>query len=177
MVKARMESLFAAVLLAVGFSSVTISGAIAQDGAQLRQTVSPQCLTASPAKVKKNYWLAYQLASYEWLDKLVEVDPSLVAAICSRSGPAQLLAKHRHLDKIAQYDHYTCRRLCRYPRAAMGLIHNPLADKIIALDPQGFVAAMDRDAGLAKEIAGHEELYNLIYLDPEMGKEIASHIR
>jgi hypothetical protein len=182
MEKARLGKTIAAVLMALSFQGVTIDSACAQDAssssvAPIRQTLPPHVLNARPEKIRKNYWLAYQLAAYEWLDKVAEADPSIIAAICSRPGPSQVLAKHPHLDKIAQADHYLCRRLCRWRRAANNLVRNYHADQVIALDPQGFIMAMDRDPVYARIIAGHRQFNELIYNDPELGKQIALHIR
>src|SRR5262245_5291693 len=106
MVKARMGTVFAAIMVAFSFNSVTMPGAMADDtvgGAsgevplRLSQNLQPQTSSPLAQRIRKNYWLAYQMANNPDLDKAAEADPSIIAAICSRPGPAKILAKHRHL--------------------------------------------------------------------------------
>jgi hypothetical protein len=190
MAKARFGKAMAVMLMALTVDACIVRGASAQDStsttagvgtsggaAPIRQPLSPHILNSSAARIRKSHWLAYQLASYEWLDKVAEADPSILAAICSHPGPARVLAGNRHLNKLAAADHLLCRRICRWRRAADVLVRAPYADVVIGLDPEGFVMAMDRDPAYAKVISSHRMFYDMIDKDPDLGRQIAEHIR
>lgn len=133
--------------------------------------------TASPERIRRDFWLAYRMAKYPWLDKVVEADPRIVAAICSHAGPAKQLAQHRHLDKIAEADHYTCRRLTQWNGATEKLVRNKWADKVIALDPQGMVFALNRNPKYARLIARSPMFDNLTDIDRNWGRDMTLRVR
>lgn len=165
-----------ATLMTLGFAQVSNA---ADEQPSLRTAVPGNASTAAitPERIKKDYWIAYRMAKYEWLDKVVEADPRIVAAICTHAFPAAVLAKHRHLDKIAEADHYTCRRLTQWENATQKLIRNPMADKVIALDPQGMVFAMNRKPEYARLIARHPVFNNLADISRDFPREMTRHIR
>ncbi len=181
MVRARLGAAFASILVAVGMIAGNAPQVFADDAtttAPMRpsQAMQPQVYAGKAEKVRKSSRLAYQLAHCEWLDKIAEADPSIVAAICAHPGPARILAEHRHIAQIADADHYLCRRLFRWRRASDALVRSPWANHVIELDPAGFIMAMDRDPTYARIIAGHRQFNELIEADPELGKQIALHM-
>ena len=147
----------------------------------LRNTLPPNTpnsiATSTPERIKRDYWLAYRMANYLWLDKVVEADPRIVAAICSHPGPAKVLAQHEHLDKIAEADHYTCRRLTQWNGATEKLVRSKWADKVIALDPEGMVFALNRNKKYARLIARNQMFDNLCDIDRDWGREMAKRVR
>ncbi len=158
-----------------GFAQVSIA-----EGEPALRTAIPGAAStevATPERIKRDYFLAYRMARNPYIDKVIEADPRIVAAICTHPGPAKQLAKHRHLDKIAESDHYLCRRLCQWEGATQKLIRNPMADKVIALDPQGFAFAMNRKPEYARLIARHPMFNNLADISRDMPHEMAKHIR
>ena len=165
-----------ATLMTLGFAQVSNA---ADEQPALRGPMPGAATTAAitPERIKKDYWIAYRMAKYEWLDKVVEADPRIVAAICTHAFPAAVLAKHRHLDKIAEADHYTCRRLTQWENATQKLIRNPNADKVIALDPQGMAFAMNRKPEYARLIARHPAFNNLADISRDFPREMTKHIR
>lgn len=160
-------------------SFVQVSKAADQAEPSLRTTLPGNASTAAitPERVNKDYWIAYRLAKYEWLDKVAEADPRIIAAICQHAGPARRLAMHRHLDKIAEADHYLCRRLCQWEGATQKLIRNPYCDKVVALDPQGMAFAMNRKSEYARLIAKHPMFNNLADTSRDFPREMQKHIR
>lgn len=163
---------------ALSFTQVSQAQQIAEQPS-LRTTLPGSASTAAitPERVKKDYWIAYRLARYPWLDKVVEADPRIVAAICQHAGPARQLAMHHHLDKIAESDHYLCRRLCQWEGATQKLIRNPYADKVIALDPQGMAFALNRKPEYARLLAKHPTFNELADSSRDMTREMQRHIR
>lgn len=163
-------------VLALGFAQVSKA-----EGEQpsLRKPIPGSTSTAavSPESIKTDYWLAYRMAKYEFLDKVAEADPRIIAAICSHKHPAKVLAQHRHLDKIAEQDHYLCRRITQYNEATEKFLRNPMADKVIALDPQGMVYAMNRNKKYGRLIARHPMWDSLADADRDFPREMAKHVR
>jgi hypothetical protein len=165
--------------LALGLAQVSNAQGTAPEQPALRTAIpgaaSTQAIT--PERIKKDYWLAFRLVKYPWLDKVVEADPRIVAAICQHADTAKLLAKHRHLDKIAESDHFLCRRLTQWEGATQQLLRSPYADKVIALDPQGMVFALNRKPEYARIMIRHPMFDNLVDLDRDFPREIQKHIR
>ncbi len=162
--------------MALGFAQVSN----AADGEPALRTAIPGAASTSsisPERIRKDYFLAYRMAKYDWLDKVVEADPRIVAAICSHPGPAKRLAKHKHLDKIAESDHYLCRRLTQWEGATQKLLRNPYADKVIELDPQGMAFAMNRKPEYARLIARHPMFDGIADVSRDFPREMSKHIR
>jgi hypothetical protein len=177
------KGLLGSLLLALAAVASTIP-AVAQDattggGTSLRgpseapTTTAPAAVSAD--KIRKSRRVAYMMARYEWLDKVAEADPLIIAAICERPGPARILAQHRHIDKLAEADHYLCRRLTRWKGAAEQLVRNMKCDRVIALDPEGIYYAMDRDPHIATVLAGHVRFDEMMMTNPDLGRAIAQH--
>lgn len=166
-------------LTALSFAQVSQAQQIAAEEPALRTPLPGSATTAaiSPERVKRDYWIAFRLAKNPWLDKIVEADPRLVAAICQHSYPARELAMHHHLDKIAEADHYLCRRLCQWEGATQKLLRNPYADKVIALDPQGMAFAMNRKLEYARLLAKHPTMNLLADYNRDFPREMQKHIR
>lgn len=140
-------------------------------------SASGSLMAPTPERIKRDWWLAYRLAKMPWLDKVVEADPRIVAAICSHPGPAKELAQHKHLDKIAESDHYTCRRLTQWNGATEKLVRSKWADKVIALDPQGMVFALNRNPKYARLLARNPNFSNLTDLDRDWTRDMAKRIK
>jgi hypothetical protein len=119
---------------------------------------------------------AKRLATYHWLDKAVQADPSLVESICRHYGAAKLLAGHPRLGEIAQYDHYTCRRLTRYKTCARILASSGECSKVIALDPEGIYRAIKRDRRIAKLLATNPNFNEMIEETPDLGLLISKYM-
>lgn len=165
--------------LALGFIQSANAQTAATEPPPLRTAIPGVATTAAitPERIHKDYWIAFRLAKYEWLDKVVEADPRIVAALCQHADTAKLLAKHKHLDKIAESDHYLCRRLTQWEGATQQLLRNPYADKVIALDPAGMVFAMNRKTEYARIMIRHPMFENLCNMDRDMPRAIQPHIR
>lgn len=163
-------------MMAINFSQ---SSGAADSEPALRNTLpaSGSLMAPSPDRIKRDWWLAYRLAKAPWLDKVVEADPRIVAAICSHPGPAKQLAQHHHLDKIAESDHYLCRRLTQWNGATEKLVRSKFADKVIALDPQGMVFALNRNPKYMRLIARNPTLSNLTDLDRNWDREMAVRVK
>ena len=174
-------------VLLAGLTSTLVLGMAQISGAESPATEQPALRTAipgaastttiTPERIKKDYWLAFCLAKYLWLDKVAEADPRIVAAICQHADTAKLLAKHKHLDKIAEADHYLCRRLTQWEGATQQLLRSPYADKVIALDPQGMVFALNRKPEYARVMVRHPMLENLTSMDRDYTREMQKHMR
>ncbi|MBX9688533.1 MAG: hypothetical protein K2X27_17625 [Candidatus Obscuribacterales bacterium] len=171
-------------ILLAGLAAILTLGAThsvqaADEQPALRNPLPGSASTAAitPERVKRDYWLAWRLAQYEWLDKVAEADPRIIAAICSHSGPAKLLARHKHLDKIAESDHYLCRRLTQWNGATEKLLRNPYADKVIALDPQGMAYALNKKPSYGRMLGRHEMLDSLADSNRDFPRELSKHIR
>lgn len=165
-------------MMTLGFAQATLADQTSEQPS-LRTALPGSASTAAitPERIKKDYWIAFRLAKAPWLDKVVEADPRIVAAICQHNGAARQLAMHRHLDKIAESDHYLCRRLCQWEGATQKLLRNPYADKVIALDPQGMAFAMNRKPEYARLIARHPQFCQLADDDRNFPREMQKHIR
>lgn len=173
------------ILLAAAATILCLSGmqyASAADQAEnteLRNALPASASTGeiTPERIKKDYWIAFRLAKYPYLDKVAEADPRIIAAICTHPFPARQLAMHRRIDKIAAADHYLCRRLTQWEGSTQKLIRNPMADVVIAYDPQGMVFAMNRKPEYARLIAKLPMFNNLADLQRGFPNEMAKHIR
>jgi len=135
---------------------------------------APQMLKAE--RVRKDVGCAKRLAQYRWVDRMAMADPALVAAICSYSSSAKLLAKHPHIGNIAEADHYFCRRLTKWRGAARALVANPEAYKVIARDPEGIYRAIKNDRSIAKILAKNMHYEQMIVENPELGKVLARYM-
>lgn len=180
MALAFRKVLFAALASALSLGCLQMSMAADQSGnPELRKELPGNASTEAitPDRIKKDYWLAFRMAKYPYLEKVAEADPRIIAAICTHSYPARELAMHRHLDKIAEVDHYLCRRLCQWEGATQKLLRNPHADQVIALDPQGMAFAMNRKPEYARLIARHPMFNNLADTSRDFPREMTKHIR
>lgn len=128
-------------------------------------------------KIRKSRRIATQMAKYEFLQQVAEANPQVLAAICMHAGPARILARHRHLDKLADADHYLCRRLTRFRRATDVLIQNPHVDRVIQLDPEGIYIAIARDPGVARILTSHRMFDEMVNQNPDLARVIAQHMR
>jgi hypothetical protein len=126
--------------------------------------------------VRSDWLTARRLAQYHWLDKAVEADPGLVEAICSHYTAALVLARHPRLGEIAQYDHYTCRRLTKWKTVARELAKNGECQKVVALDPEGIYRAIKRDRLLAKLLSTNPMFDQMIDDNPDLGVLISRYM-
>jgi hypothetical protein len=117
---------------------------------------------------------ARRLAKDHWLDKAVEADPALVEGICSHYTAALILARHPRLGEIAQWDHYTCRRLTKWKTVARILAKNGECYKVVALDPEGVYRAVRRDKMFAKLLTTNPMYDQMVYDNPDLGKLMAT---
>jgi hypothetical protein len=151
-------------------------------GSQLRPAadtgvaVSTAPATVTVAKIKKSRRIAYMMAKYAWLDKVAESNPQVLEAICERPGAAKLLAQHRHIDAMADADHYLCRRLTRWKSAADQLVRNPKAPHVINLDPEGIYYAIDRDPHIGTLLASHIRFDEMLEFNPDLGRVMDQHM-
>lgn len=132
---------------------------------------------ALPDRVLRSSKIASQLARSEWLDKVAEANPAILAAICQHEKSTRILARHRHIAQLAEADHYLCRRITRFKRAADQLVENPHVDRVIQLDPEGIYYAIARDPKLAKVLSSHRMFDQMIDSNPDLGRVIAEHMR
>jgi hypothetical protein len=128
-------------------------------------------------KIRKSGAIAAQMARYEWLDKVADANPRVLAAICQHEKSARLLAQHRHIAELAEADHYLCRRITRFKRAAVMLVENPHCDKVIALDPEGIYYAIARDPHLARTLSSHRMFDQMVDQNPDLARVIMEHMR
>ncbi len=128
------------------------------------------------ARVRKDWRIAYRLASDPWLYKAAASDPAIIAAICEHPGAAKRLAKNRHIGELAECDHYLCRRLTRWSGSTWALVRNPQADKVIALDPEGIYRAIDKNPSVAHALSKNIMFNQMISENPDLGKVIAIHM-
>lgn len=179
MVRAIKSALFLGLAIVGCVSMAQPSYAQAQGDAQLRTALPGVASSAeiTPEKVRKTRWLAYRLAKYRFLEKVVEADPRIVAAICAHPGPAKILAKHLHLDRIAEQDHYLCRRLCRWKGATDKLVRNPHFQEVVELDPAGMYFAMNRNPVYARVLARQNMFWDLTNSDRNMVAEMRKHMK
>jgi hypothetical protein len=132
--------------------------------------------TVTAHKIRKSRRIAFAMAKYEWLDKVAASNPEVLEAICERPGPARVLAQHRHLDKMADADHYLCRRITRWKDATNQLIRNPKAAHVINLDPEGIYFAIDRDPHVGTVLATHVRFDEMLEFDPQLGHVMDVHM-
>jgi hypothetical protein len=132
--------------------------------------------SVTAAKIRKSRRIAYTMAKYEWLDKVAASNPEVLEAICERSGAARILAQHRHLDKMADVDHYLCRRITRWKNATNQLIKNPKAAHVINLDPEGIYYAIDRDPHVGTVLSTHVRFDEMLEFDPQLGHVLDQHM-
>jgi hypothetical protein len=110
------------------------------------------------------------------LDKAVAADPSLAAAICSTKKGAEMMARHGRIAEIADADHYVCRRITKWKKAAAILATNPHVDHVIALDPEGIYRAIRRNPEIARILALNPCFADMIDANPDLGVYIANHM-
>ncbi|CAN5340811.1 hypothetical protein BH11CYA1_BH11CYA1_26770 [soil metagenome] len=165
--------LLAAVSLAFLASSLPL-GALAQT---TNPELRPPLKTAVSAKsIRSDTATAVKMARMRWLDKMVTADPGLVAAICSHAASARVLAAHPHLDKIAEADHYTCRRITKWGSAAIVLTKNPQALRVVTLDPEGIYRAIKHDRSIAKRLTKNANFNQMVVENPDLGKLLANYM-
>jgi hypothetical protein len=177
MSKRQPRQLVLAILLAQGLAAFTGAAGAQDQGTSLRQPIMTPQSVPSPEVVLKDQSIAYRLAKANWLPIAAHANPRLIAAICAHPGPAKVLAKHRHLDRIADADHYLCRRLTRWPDSTQKLIRNKYCDKVIALDPEGIYVAMERNPQVACLLARHPNFNQMMYYNSDLGNQIARHMK
>ena len=119
---------------------------------------------------------AVKMARMRWLDKMVTADPGLVAAICSHAASARVLAAHPHLDKIAEADHYTCRRITKWGSAAVVLTKNPQALRVVTLDPEGIYRAIKHDRTIARRLTKNANFNQMVVENPDLGKLLSHYM-
>jgi hypothetical protein len=141
-----------------------------------KEGLPPQALP-NVAAVRKSRTIAVQLAKDEWLDRIAAAYPPIIEAICEHPKAAAIVAGHHRIAEIAAADHYLCRRLTRWHHATEVLLRNPMADKVIALDPQGMYWAIERRPAYGRLLAGHAEFATIINDDPNMGRLLSDHMR
>jgi hypothetical protein len=172
------------VALAPAFAQDGTSGTTTGESTSLRGPAStPSGASAdstvhsvTAAKIRKSRRIAYVMAKYEWLDKVAASNPEVLEAICERSGAARILAQHRHIDKMADADHYLCRRITRWKDATNQLIRNPKAAHVINLDPEGIYYAIDRDPHVGTVLASHVRFDEMLEFDPQLGHVLDQHM-
>jgi hypothetical protein len=156
----------------------TAVGAAATDPAStidLRPQVT-QTKTVSKEKYKRYGKIATQMARYHWIDRAAAADPSIVAAICASSKGAEMLARNARIAEIADADHYTCRRITKWKKAAAILAANPHVDHVVTLDPEGIYRAIRRDPHIARVLALNPTFADMIDANPDLGNFIARHL-
>lgn len=136
----------------------------------------PPLHSVTAQKIRKSRRLAYVMAKYHWLDKVAASNPEVLAAICERPGAARILAQHRHIDAMADVDHYLCRRITRWKGATNKLIRNPKAAHVINLDPEGIYYAIDRDPHVGTVLALHVRFDEMLEFDPQLGHVLDQHM-
>jgi hypothetical protein len=142
-------------------------------------TAQPAATTVKSKKYKRerhrwDFRTARRLAKDHWLDKAVEANPALVEGICSHYTAALILAKHPRLGEVAQWDHYTCRRLTKWKTVARILAKNGECYKVVALDPEGVYRAVRRDKMFAKLLTTNPMYDQMIYDNPDLGRLMAT---
>jgi hypothetical protein len=146
------------------------------------QTQQLEPVSASVVQKKKvkhkryDYRTAHAMAKYHWLDKVAEADPGVVASICHHYWAALTLAQHPRLGEIAQWDHYTCRRLTKWKTVARMLARNGECAKVVAYDPEGIYRAIKRDKTLARMLSTNPQFDQMISENPDLGVLIAQYM-
>lgn len=128
-------------------------------------------------RVRKDAFIAYKIVKDPWFWQTAQGNPAIVAAVCAHAGPAKILAKYEHIAEVADADHYVCRRLTQWRGASLALASNPHAGHAVALDPQGMYTAMQRDPKVARLLAKNIMFSQMVVENPDLGKEVASHIK
>lgn len=131
---------------------------------------------ASSKAIRTDTATAVKMARMRWLDKMVTADPGLVAAICSHAASARVLAAHPHLDKIAEADHYTCRRITKWGSAAVVLTKNPQALRVVTLDPEGIYRAIKHDRTIARRLTKNANFNQMVVENPDLGKLLSRYM-
>ncbi len=146
------------------------------------QTHEQEPVSASVVQQKKvkhkryDFRTAHAMAKYHWLDKVAEADPGVVASICHHYWAALTLAQHPRLGEIAQWDHYTCRRLTKWKTVARMLAKNGECAKVVAYDPEGIYRAIKRDKTLARMLTTNPQFDQMIAENPDLGVLIAQYM-
>ncbi|MBP9089748.1 hypothetical protein KBI23_01880 [bacterium] len=180
--KQTNKNIFPAILptcLLVAISQ--LSGVQAQtttlsSGQSLGPELRPALKAASAKAIRTDTATAVKMARMRWLDKMVTADPGLVAAICSHAASARVLAAHPHLDKIAEADHYTCRRITKWGSAAVVLTKNPQALRVVTLDPEGIYRAIKHDRTIARRLTKNANFNQMVVENPDLGKLLSSYM-
>jgi hypothetical protein len=176
-----MKAVITSLVVALGVVAIA-TPAMAQDsGSALRPAADTGTPAAAPPtvtvqRIRKSRRMAYQMAKYEWLDKVAAANPQVLEAICERPGAARLLAQHRHIAAMADADHYLCRRITRWKYATNQLIHNPQAAHVINLDPEGIYYAIDRDPHVATVLASHVRFDEMMEFNPDLARVMDQHM-
>jgi hypothetical protein len=137
---------------------------------EVEQPVKSKLVQYNAKRHRSDMLAACKMAKNHWLDKAVEADPSIVEAICRHYAAALILAHHPRLGAIAQYDHYTCRRLCQWVTVARALAKNGDCQKVIAYDAEGIYAAIKRDPTLAGILAKNPMFPQMVADNPDLGR-------
>lgn len=167
--------------VALSFSTLalilTLSATVAraQSQSELRPAM-PYKNAVSARAIRVDEAMAKKTARNRWLDKMVAADPSLVAAICTHASSARILAAHTHIDKIADADHYTCRRITKWGSAAAILAKNPKALRVVTLDPEGIYRAIKRDRSIAHKLSKNPYFDQMVVENPDLGKMLSSYM-
>jgi len=167
------------ILMQLAAMSLCSHAALASDAAQgpvLRPEMPSEQGTVSARIVRRDAATARRVAAYTWLDKMVAADPELVASICSFSSAAKILARHKHIDRIAEMDHYTCRRITQYRGAAIELVKNPHAVRVVTLDPEGLYVAIRKDRAIVKKLTKNPNFDQMVVQNPDLGRVLASYM-
>lgn len=144
---------------------------------QEQEPVSASVVQQTRAKHKRyDFRTAHAMAKYHWLDKVAEADPGVVAAICHHYWAALTLAQHPRIGEIAQWDHYTCRRLTKWKTVARMLAKNGECAKVVAYDPEGIYRAIKRDKTLARMLMTNPQFDQMIAENPDLGVLIAQYM-
>jgi hypothetical protein len=177
-----------------GASGTTAGAALTTPPAQLRTAAGTTNVITDPAstielrpqvtstkmvgktKYKRHTKISTEMAKYHWLDRAVAADPGLVAALCATSKGAEMLARHGRIAEIADADHYTCRRITKWRKAAAILALNPHVDHVITLDPEGIYRAIRRDPHIAYVLSKNPTFADMIDANPDLGNYIANHM-
>jgi hypothetical protein len=150
-------------------SAASASSSFSSSSNSSSRLVSSRVIRTDEAMAKK-------MARNRWLDKMVAADPSLVAALCTHASSARILAAHPHIDKIAESDHYTCRRITKWGSASNILAKNPKALRVVTLDPEGLYRAIRHDRSMAHKISKNQFFDQMIVENPDLGKMLASYM-
>ena len=140
--------------------------------------------TSSPDTYATSKWhrkrmsrlTAIQMAKESFFDVTAAADPELVSEVCKYKHAAELIAAHRRIAKIADADHYLCRRLTRWPSAAAIMIANPDVEHVVTLDPKGLYFAIEREPALSRELARHVMFNDMLTQNPDLGRVIAANM-